>query len=386
MTEQERKLKVFISYASEDRSFAQSIRDQIDAEGHSPWFDQDILPGQQWEGEIDRNLKAADVVVIVLSKSSVNKRGLVQREAAKAIDKLDNLLPTDIYIIPVRIDDCEPPERISGRIQFIDMHRDDARSRIATSLRIAAIDRGIPTHESKRIGPFSIRYQATTDSLPGKFGYENTFEYPAVSSTSHPKLARELSEYFAGRAAVERINCREDPLYEWDAPEWALGSSRQSRIEIVSACIPIISCQDHIYSYSSGAAHGNGYSESMNFLVAHESLSKFTLESITRSDETALAKLSDLCVNGLIAQFWEKTNDEADEDALRWFQEGAGPHWRNFEAFTVSPKGISVNFPPYQVAPYVMGFWDVFIPKFELRKIESFKDLLKVMDACTTED
>lgn len=380
MTDGPKQLRVFISYASEDRPTALNLRDLIIADGHSAWIDQDILPGQQWEGEIERNLKAADVVVIVLSHSSVDKRGFVQREAAKAVAKLDDLRPDDIYIIPIRIDNCEPPERISGRIQFIDLHRDDARQRISTSLRIAARDRGIPTSEAVRVGSFSIHQRSITDSLAGKDGYENTFEYPEVRSTNHPKVARDLTDYFAGRAAVRKIDARPDPFYEWDAPDWAQGSTRQDYLELTHAAPPLVSALETMHWYSAGAAHGNMGYETLNFVVSDQSISKFSLQSITDNCSVALRLISDLCVSLLSAEYWERTGQEADEETVEGFRQGAGPDWQNFDAFTVDAKGVTIYFPPYQVSGYVLGSWTVLIPRFELRKATSFDRLLWLID------
>lgn len=89
------KLKVFISYAREDREKALHYYDLFAKEGVSPWIDvKHLLPGQNWEAEIDRALNDANVVVLLLSKHSVTKRGFVQREANDAIERLRYKQPT----------------------------------------------------------------------------------------------------------------------------------------------------------------------------------------------------------------------------------------------------------------------------------------------------
>jgi len=380
MNETDKKLKVFISYASEDRATATQLRDLISADGHEPWYDQDILPGKQWEREIERNLDDADVVVIVLSNSSVKKRGLVQREAARAVAKLEDLLDTDIYILPVRIDNCEPPERISTQIQFIDFNREDARSRISTSLRIAAHDRGIKTSQHATVGPFAIEQMALKDSAPGKDGYDNTFEFPRLVSTDLSHIANELTEYFAARAIVRKYDSRPKPEPEWDAPEWSEGSSRQDYLEIAFASQKIVSAIESSYWYSVGAAHGNMSFESMNFLIEGGRPATFTLESITKYDQEALKVISTNCIKLLSTEYWNRTSSEVDEDVLAWFENGAGPDWENFKAFTLDSKGITLYFPPYQVYAYVLGSWTVTISRYELRKIPSMKRLLSMLE------
>jgi formylglycine-generating enzyme required for sulfatase activity len=68
------------------------------------------LPGQVWKQEIPRALKAADFILIFLSKNSVAKRGYVQREMKLALDAWQELPEGTIHTIPVRIDDCDVPE------------------------------------------------------------------------------------------------------------------------------------------------------------------------------------------------------------------------------------------------------------------------------------
>ncbi|WP_313051557.1 TIR domain-containing protein [Stenotrophomonas cyclobalanopsidis] len=380
-----RKLKVFISYASEDRPAATLLRELILTDGHEPWYDQDILPGKQWEKEIERNLEDADVVVIILSNSSVKKRGLVQREAARAVAKLDDLLDTDIYILPIRIDDCEPPERISTKIQFIDFNRQDAKSRISTSLRIAAHDRGIKSSGHVKVGPFAIEQLALKDSAPGKDGYANTFEFPKLVSTDFSHIADELTEYFAARAIVRKYESRPKQDLEWDAPEWSDGSSQQDYLEIVFASPKLVSAIETSHWYSAGAAHGNMGFESMNFLIDSGRPAIFSLESITDYNQEALQAISSNCIKLLSSEYWNRTSSEVDEDVLEWFENGAGPNWDNFKAFTLDPKGITLYFAPYQVYAYVLGSWTVTISRYELRKIPSMKRLLSILEEHTNE-
>ncbi len=82
-----KKLSVFISYASEDFSHARNIATVLSNAGFEPWLDKDrLLPGQDWKLEIEKAVSEADTIVICLSKVSINKRGYVQKEVARALD------------------------------------------------------------------------------------------------------------------------------------------------------------------------------------------------------------------------------------------------------------------------------------------------------------
>lgn len=115
-------LKVFISYAKEDRAQALTYFERLSEEGFSPWIDtKKLLPGQNWEAEIERAFSDANVVILLLSQNSVSKRGFVQREANDAIERLRYKQPTDIYVIPLLLDQCEVPSHIAGRLQYLNI-------------------------------------------------------------------------------------------------------------------------------------------------------------------------------------------------------------------------------------------------------------------------
>jgi hypothetical protein len=64
-------LKVFLSYAREDQAQVEEYYDLLLAERFKPWMDvKKILPGQNWEHEIDRALKEANVIIAWLSNNS----------------------------------------------------------------------------------------------------------------------------------------------------------------------------------------------------------------------------------------------------------------------------------------------------------------------------
>ena len=69
--------------------------------------------GQNWDFEIRRELDKAAIIVVFISNNSVDRRGYVQREIKLALSKADEKLPTDIYIIPILLDDdAQIPEQI----------------------------------------------------------------------------------------------------------------------------------------------------------------------------------------------------------------------------------------------------------------------------------
>ena len=103
--------KVFISYATEDHPIASRLYNDLAAYGVECWLDREnLLPGQNWKLEITRVLRESDFFLALLSKTSLGKRGYVQKEMRMAFDILDLLPSSGIFIVPVLIEDCEPQD------------------------------------------------------------------------------------------------------------------------------------------------------------------------------------------------------------------------------------------------------------------------------------
>lgn len=112
--------KVFLCHASEDKSKAMEVYSFLKKEGCNPWLDKiDLLAGQNWKIEIQKALKSSDFVVILFSKHSVSKKGFVQREFKLALDILEEIPEEQLFIIPVRIEECRIPDRFI-HLQYCD--------------------------------------------------------------------------------------------------------------------------------------------------------------------------------------------------------------------------------------------------------------------------
>ena len=110
------EVRIFISYAREDQERAREIHRRLTERGYKPWLDEeDLLPGQDFRLVIEKSLTSSDFVIICLSKNSVAKRSFFQREIKYALDKLQEMRPEDIFVIPARLDDCEMPEELKDR-------------------------------------------------------------------------------------------------------------------------------------------------------------------------------------------------------------------------------------------------------------------------------
>jgi hypothetical protein len=120
-------VKLFVSYAREDEYAADFLYQRLAQAGFTPWMDKhSILPGERWDAATQSGLREADFFVACLSSTSVRKRGYLQREFKFALEKWRELLADDIYIIPIRLDDCEIPQELSA-FQWIDLYPSSRR-------------------------------------------------------------------------------------------------------------------------------------------------------------------------------------------------------------------------------------------------------------------
>jgi DNA-binding NarL/FixJ family response regulator len=105
-------IQIFLCHASEDKAAVTAIYDRLKALGYKPWLDKkDLLPGQLWEEEIPKAIRASDFILIFLSKNSIPKRGYVQTEFKLTLDAWMRVPQGMIHTIPVRLDDSEIPEQ-----------------------------------------------------------------------------------------------------------------------------------------------------------------------------------------------------------------------------------------------------------------------------------
>lgn len=107
-------LRVFLSHSSRDKPAVRELYKRLQDAGMVPWLDEEyLLPGQHWRTEILKAVRDADVVLVCLSHSSVDQAGYMQKEIKLAIDVADELPEGSIFVIPVRLEECAVPERLS---------------------------------------------------------------------------------------------------------------------------------------------------------------------------------------------------------------------------------------------------------------------------------
>ena len=109
-----RPLRVFLCHAREDKAIVRELYRQLTAEGWMDvWLDSEkLLPGQNWDIEIEKAVEESDIVIVCLSKQAVTKEGYVQSEQSFVLDIARTKPEETIFVIPLRLDECQVPRRL----------------------------------------------------------------------------------------------------------------------------------------------------------------------------------------------------------------------------------------------------------------------------------
>ena len=111
-----------------------------------PWLDEEELyPGQDWNLEIEKAVEAADAILVCLSNNSITKEGYVQRELRIVLDYADYKPEGTLYLIPIRLEECDPPRRLRAwqYADYFEGQRQRALERLLVSLRRRADSLGL---------------------------------------------------------------------------------------------------------------------------------------------------------------------------------------------------------------------------------------------------
>lgn len=364
-------LKIFISYAKENLSDALQYFNKLEELGLEPWLDEKkILPGEKWENAILDAFNNSQVIILLISSKSIDKRGFVQKEAKWALKKLEEKLDNDIYIIPIMIEHCEVPTSISSIVQYIDGTRDESWMRIVSSLKKAAEQYGIPFSPEKEYGPYIVSTETLNDIWNGKPGYNTEIDYPIFKSLLKNIEAKELSNYFYSRAQCAVINNRVSKFEQYYEFPYEIGdfmatNSRWDNFNIEYADPNIISLSYIVNIYYAGAAHHNYEFETFNF-DTRDVIRKIELQHIIKNE--SLPQLSKLVINALCKEYWNRYKASPDDYQIEQFNEGAGEDWSNFRSYLIGKEGLIFLFSPYQLSSFADGSWIVEIPYYDLRE------------------
>jgi hypothetical protein len=347
----ESKSLVFFSYASPDRERVLLFADYLTSIGVDVWIDcRRIKGGQNWDIEIKRALDRATIIVVFISKNSLNRRGYVQREIKLALDKAEEKLLDDIFIIPVRLDgDAAVPEQLK-HLHFVtdsDQLEDAIRHQFE---RVEAEVRHIQDRADVRWT--SLTQREVRDGIPG---YEIDVQTLRFSSDKYRHIDQ-ITDYIRGALLESVMRLRADAFEPVpDLYNFGQESFRRTNTLDVGSSSPrivgrVMSVVCAIHWYGAGAAHPNMGFQTFTFMLDPIFLIA-SLEVMFEDPQAALVSIQNKVRGQLLSERAEDGQPLLFDDQVL----DGTKAWTDFRSFAFDDKGVEFLFAPYQVGAYAAG-------------------------------
>ncbi len=113
-------IKLFISYAHRDEDFRLELNDQLSNLQRqkiiSSWHDRQIVPGQEWAGEIDDALNEARIILLLISARFMASDYCYSKEMLRAIERHD---AGEAVVIPIILSACDWQDAPFSKLQAL---------------------------------------------------------------------------------------------------------------------------------------------------------------------------------------------------------------------------------------------------------------------------
>ena len=296
--------------------------------GFEPWMDlHSLIGGMDWEAIIQQEIKQSDIFLVFLSARSIVKRGVFQKEIAFALSRAQEHLKDDIYIIPIRLDECEIPRSISR------YHCIEGRDMDCSVMLIQAIIRAAKQRSPSGITVLdeNISFPVVLERIKETFGLSQIdYMIPRLVRSSSGVKVREINELVAGIIRMDVLQFRSE-IVDREADN----SERASYMES-GACISLAS--KYFYSlhisthfYYAGATHSLSKFDSINIFVP--TMTMISLRNIFDQRSGYLKMLEETTVIEIPKQIG------GPGPGASYFTEPS-----SFDQFTINKRGLTFLF------------------------------------------
>jgi len=114
-------LKLFFSYAHEDADARSELDDHLDLLERQqvvlPWSDRQITPGREWAGSIEENLRAADIILLLISRPFLESPFVREVEIPQALAQHDQGKARVLPVLLEPVDDL--PRQAFGKLEVL---------------------------------------------------------------------------------------------------------------------------------------------------------------------------------------------------------------------------------------------------------------------------
>jgi hypothetical protein len=263
---------VFLSYAKEDSARVGQIYKELKEAGYQPWMDNhDISPGQNWKFEIQNAISICDAAIIFLSSKSVSKTGYVQVELAEFLEQRKRRPERSIYLIPVRVDPCPVPSRMSD-LHYADLFERDGWNRVIASLEEAEREQSLLREQGETRGTFTVFTRVMEEQWDGLPGYYARLSYPELRGGATAEACDELNQVFKARCLSTLHELRsnrldQNPSFWADRQEYGIATHKTIKdYKITFLSNAALSIVDTFQVYT-GGVHENYYFDTYSFAL-----------------------------------------------------------------------------------------------------------------------
>ena len=118
-----------------DKEVVHKLYQRLIREGLNVWLDAERLqPGQDWQSEIRNALLKCDVILVCLSRGFNKQQGYRHEELKLALEKANFLPDDEVFIIPVRLEECDMPESLR-HLHRVDLFKAGGYKKLIRALR-----------------------------------------------------------------------------------------------------------------------------------------------------------------------------------------------------------------------------------------------------------
>ena len=127
--------QVLLSFARPDAARARRVQDQLKLQGIECGLDCDDLPtGADRAIEIKRAVRAAQVVLVCLTRQSMTRTGILQKDVRLALDAWKAAAPGQLTLIPVKLEECELNKQLA-QFSWINLWEERGWQRLIKQIR-----------------------------------------------------------------------------------------------------------------------------------------------------------------------------------------------------------------------------------------------------------
>jgi Protein of unknown function (DUF3298)/Deacetylase PdaC len=196
-----------------------------------------------------------------------------------------------------------------------------------------------------------------------KLMYEISAQYPQLTGGNNPNFEK-FNQTARALVTKKVAGFKKDVKVEEGEelpPEGSMGSDLFVGYTVVLAQDDLVSIKFDVGSYYQGAAHPNSYSDVINYDLKNGKQLK--LSDLFKPGSKFLQAIATYCIADLKKQAKEKglLDDQ--------IQEGAAPTSENYKSWTITRKGLGINFDAYQVGAYAAGPQSVMVPYTSLKDL-----------------